>query len=163
MARLGLTVCALLLSTQVAQAQWLHTTNQDAFDEKTTQMAFAPSGLYALGFTCVGKDKSQIVLLTPEAYEKSMSMAGLLGSKLLIRVDSLPVRKLDVEFDDVSGKLRAVAIGADAASAAKEMAGAKQRIAAAIEIAGEKFHSNNFGVANSRSAIGKSLKGCTID
>jgi hypothetical protein len=156
-----LTLLVTAISSPVA-AQWLHTSKQDAFDDKSTQMAMTASSGYFMGFTCQSKDKSQFVFATPEEFEKSFEMAKMLDPKLLFRVDTQPVKRLEVEFDNANGKLRAIVLGDEAVAAAKEMISAKQRIAVAIEIGDKKFHSTDFGVANSRPALTKALKACGI-
>jgi hypothetical protein len=121
------------------------------------------SGNYALGFVCQG-DNARFVYITPEKYSDKLSASmGLLGPKLLVRVDDADVVKLDVMFEDANGLIKMLTDDESASDLAVAVSTAKKRVAIAVELGGQLFHKTNFGVSGSKDAVGKSLNGCNSE
>jgi len=150
----------LFLVSSTAQAQWLHQSEDDAFENKTQHISMTMSGMYALGYVCQG-NKSRFVYITPEKYSAELSQTMLvLNPKLLVRVDDADVVKLDVFSEEANNKTKLVTDDEGSVSLAKAVAVAKKRVSVAIEIGGQLFHKTNFGVTGSKEALNKALDGC---
>lgn len=150
----------LLLISSSAQAQWLHQSDDDAFENKAQHISMTVSGMYALGYVCQG-DKSRFVYITPEKFSADLGITMmLLNPKLLVRVDDADVVKLDIFSEEADSKTKLVTDDEGSVDLAKAVAVAKKRVAVAVEVGGQLFHKTNFGVAGSKDALNKALDGC---
>jgi hypothetical protein len=146
-----------------AAAQWINKTDDDPFGSDKKSISMTMSEGYAFGFSCQGKDIFQLVYLTTEKAGDDLSGAKILSPKLKIKVDTLDVVDLSADIDEAGGKLRISSSEQAAVDVAKTIATAKQRVAVAIEFAGQRYHTQTFGVAGSKDALNKALKSCKLD
>jgi hypothetical protein len=158
-----LPVLILALTAGNVAAQWINKTDDDPFGNDKKSISMTMSDGYGFGFSCQGKDTFQLVYLTTEKAGDDLSGAKLLSPKLKIKVDSLDVVDLSADIDEAGGKLRISSSEQAAVDVAKSIALAKQRVAVAIEFAGQRYHTQTFGVSGSKDALNKALRSCKLD
>jgi len=158
-------ICALgfiALSVSSANAQWMSNTEPDPFGGDKTSISFTVSMQgYVFGFRCHGKDDYRIVYLTTEAFGKPGST--LPGVVLKVRVDNSEPVDFPADIDESNGKLRLSADHVSVLPFMHTIAAAKDRVAVAVEVGGQRFHTQSFGTSGSRTAINQSMKACGLD
>jgi len=159
---LAATVLAVGLSAPVeARAQWMHQGNESAFGDSGLHIAVTASGRYGFGIRCRG-DLIEMLYVTPDtSFDKSTyTMANLTKPKLRVRVDDSTIVDLEGELVDIDGTAALLAeIDLDLVYAVRD---AKRRVAVVLQLIGENYHENSFGVRGSTAATNKMLVGCNL-
>lgn len=161
-----LVIVLVLLGTSAAHAQWMLTKEEDAF-EGDMHIAGAFEGIgYGVGFRCRDADSLSLIYMTPEEVDAT-TIAGMsfLKPAIVVIVDSEPKVRIPAELEpnSVTGKLSA--LGDDAAIEALlfRARAAKKRVAVALEVGGQIFHSKTFSARGSERALGGLAKSCNIE
>lgn len=162
MKKLAITVAAIVLATgTAANAQWIYSGKESAFDNDTLHMALTSKAPYGLGFRCRGS-KIEIVYLTPDTSfdEDTYKMANITLPKLRVRVDKDPIIDVDVELSDAEGKV--VAVGIVDLSLLESVKAAKSRVAVVLQLLSDSYHEQSFNVRGSGKAISQIIDGCGL-
>ncbi|MCH4540220.1 hypothetical protein [Ochrobactrum sp. A-1] len=159
--RLGVILVGLLATCVSANAQWVYTGKESAFDDDSVHMAFTGQGAYGLGFRCRGS-KIEAVYLTPDTSfnQNTYQTANTTHPKMKIRVDKNPIVDVDVELSDADGK--AGASGVVGLKLLEAVRDAKNRVAVVLNLLGENYHEQSFNVRGSGKAIGQIIDGCGL-
>jgi hypothetical protein len=143
-----------------AAAQWLYQGEESAFGSSGTHMAVTAKGRYGLSVRCMNS-KLELVCVTPDTSfdEGAYKLANTIGMKLRVRVDDAPVVDLDAELTDADGK--AIILAGLEPELGAVLSDAKKRVAVVLNLMGDNYHENTFGVRGSTKAIGKVLAACS--
>jgi hypothetical protein len=155
----------LISSVCIAQAQWLHNSEDNPFSKSSTQIAVTAKSGHLAGFRCTGADDLTLVYTIPEKVsDQTTQMLQVSGLKLLAIVDdgSKIEMSADVEVTPNGEKYRIEATGDEVVALIKAVAGAKKRLALATEIMGKTFYPTTFGIDGSRSVLTKLSAGCKL-
>jgi hypothetical protein len=150
---------AFLATSSPASAQtWMSKVEKDDFGDNHVGIAMTEHDGRVFGLRCENKRVPTLIFATREKWGDGL---GALPATLLVKVDNGDVvRKMAtlesypmmVGFQQVDG-VRVIAPGDHIFPLLEAIAGAKRRIAVAVELAGQRFENTRFGVRNSRSAM----------
>jgi hypothetical protein len=155
--------CALLLGicvliSEPAAAQWAADIKRDDFGSDHTGVAAVVSDLRFLALRCENKKVPMLIFGTRQIWGPGL---GALPAQLWIRIDtSEPISRpaaleeypITVGLTQQSG-VRVVTGGDDLFPVLESIAGARTRVAIAVEIAGQRFENTRFSVRQSREAF----------
>ena len=156
----------LLISGSAVKAEWLHTSEDDAFTgtKHIALVADDDTGCSA-GFSCTTLADIVLVFITPERLDlSSAKMLHSLPTSLLVIVDDQEKLSFRPKADLVPGteQLRFVYEGPGLLQLVRTVTDAKRRFALAVEIHGKIVHSKTFSADGSTSALTAFGKGCGL-
>lgn len=145
----------------IATAQWITQERGGAFDDDPLTVSMTARQGYAFGFRCKS-NRSEVMFVTQDrSFDRStLKVANLAGPLLLIRIDRGEILKLKAEIDTVDGQ--AVFIADADLTLYRSIGDAKTSISVVVELLGEKYHENSFGVTGTRTAMNNLITKCKI-
>ena len=141
-------------------AQWMMDTKDDPFGNDHLTYAYTTEGYRSLGVRCIGDSNLQILFLTEEnVSDKDIYSINKMHPRTLIRIDKIPLISINDNFVS-SNKGKLVMVAKITPSIVEKMRNAKNRIALAIDMLGDRYSPTGFSPVGSYKNISQVLKAC---
>jgi hypothetical protein len=161
MLKLFIVLAALTGMTSIATAQWITQERGGAFDDDPLTVSLTARQGYALGLRCKSNISEVMFVTQDRSFDRStLKAANLVGPQLLIRIDRGEILKLKAKIDNIDDQ--AVFIADADLSLYRSIADAKTSISVVVELLGEKYHENSFGVTGTRTAMNNLMNKCKL-
>lgn len=151
-----------------AQAQWIQMKGDDdpfaGRGAPLIALSMSPIGT-TVAFRCTSVEDLAMILVTPERPdEDTRAVFGLVKIKLLVIVDDQPKVSLEASAAVTpDGKQIRYETDEDGViEVLHAVAGAKRRVAVAVEVMGKAFYSQSYQATNSRRALQPLIAGCKL-
>lgn len=164
----GILAAGLAMAASAAHAQWIQMKgDDDPFAGRGAPLiALSISSIgTSVGFRCTGPEDVAMILVTPERPDAdTQALLRLVKVKLLVIIDDQPKVALAASAQATpDGKqIRYEADEDGVTEVLHAVAGAKRRVAAAVEVMGKTFYSQSYQATNSRRALQPLITGCNL-
>ena len=157
---LTLSFIVVYLATATPAAAWQATIERDDFGPDHVGFAVTTTGGNAFGLRCTNGQEPAVIFATLELWDDQLAA---IPATLLIKIDDgepqsrqavLEKYPMTAGLSEQLG-VRALASGDDLFTILEAIAKAKNQIAVAVEIAGQRFGNTRFSAKGSRSSFAK--------
>lgn len=161
-------MCAIALAfPRAASAQWFHQKGEDdPFAGGVTHMALTMSDRgEGILFRCTSIGDLALLYISIEKPDPAHAqLFSSLRAKLLVIVDDDQKVEFDADIDTTpdGDRYRFTATNPDLSKLARRTAGAKKRLAVAVELLGKRLYSTAVNVRGSSRALTQLATGCNL-
>ncbi len=154
-------ITTIILTSQIASAQWAYQKQGGAFDDRPKHVIATSYNGYSFGFICKDIQSIQAVYVTTELIgNTSIDNLNSVYPELLIRVDDGEILELDTKFKD-TGEYIGV-ISTVSKKELEQVINAKSKISVAIRVLLDPAHENKFSAEGSTSNGTKFIAQCEM-